>query len=95
MFSPQFGQLVQLLPDVEIKDLKVTLGLKRPYILNDILYIYNLKNSLEFKFLVFWRKWTPFIDQKYNPEKVPKNWARPSLPLIWTKFKFKILSGVP
>ena len=30
------------------------------------------KNSLEFKLLAFWRKYTPFIDQKCTYEKVTK-----------------------
>ena len=45
-------------------------------------------NSLKFKSLAFWRKKTPFIDQKCTYEKVPKNWAGPPPPpLIWTKSK--------
>ena len=42
-----------------------------------MLYIYNLKNGLRFKLLAFWRKCTPFIDQKCTYEKVPKIWAGP------------------
>ena len=39
------------------------------------------KNSLKFKILAFWRKKTPFIDQKCTYEKVTqKNWAGPSPP---------------
>ena len=38
--SPPFGQLVQLFSDVEIQDLKVSLGLKMLCILYIILYIY-------------------------------------------------------
>ena len=38
-----FGQLVQLISQVKIQDLKVSLGLKIVYILYNILYIYNLK----------------------------------------------------
>ena len=41
-----------------------------------ILYTYNLKKSLEFKSLAFWRKQFPFIDQKCTYEKVPKNLGR-------------------
>ena len=37
--SPQFGKLVQLFSDVEIQDLKVSLGLKILYIHYNILYI--------------------------------------------------------
>ena len=37
---PPFGQLVQLFSDVEIQDLKVSLGLKMLCILYIILYIY-------------------------------------------------------
>ena len=44
-------------------------------------------NSLKFKSLALWRKKTPFIDQKCFYEKVPKNWAGPPHPLIWTKSK--------
>ena len=40
------------------------------------------KNILKFKLLAFWRKLTPFIDQKCTYEKVTKIWAGPSLPLI-------------
>ena len=43
--SPQFGQLGPLFSDVKIQDLKVSLELKILYILYDILYICNLKNS--------------------------------------------------
>ena len=68
--SPQFGQLVQLFSDVKIQDLKVSLELKIKYVLYNILYIYNLKNSLKFRLLAFWRKLTPFIDQKCFYEKV-------------------------
>ena len=32
----------------------------------------QLKNSLMFKLLSFWRKYTPFIDQKCTYEKVTK-----------------------
>ena len=39
--------------DVEIQDLKVSLGLKILYILYDI---YNLKRNLKFTLLAFWRK---------------------------------------
>ena len=41
--SPQFGQLLQCFADVEIQDLKVSLGLKILYMLYNILYKYNLK----------------------------------------------------
>ena len=36
-------------------------------------HVYNLKNSLKFKLLAFWREWTPFIDQKCTYEKGTKN----------------------
>ena len=42
---PQFGQLGPLFSDVKIQDLKVSLELKILYILYNILYICNLKNS--------------------------------------------------
>ena len=42
---PQFGQLGPLFSEVEIQDLKVGLELKILYILYNILYICNLKNS--------------------------------------------------
>ena len=42
---PQFGQLGPLFSEVKIQDLKVSLELKILYILYDILYICNLKNS--------------------------------------------------
>ena len=42
---PQFGQLGPLFSEVEIQDLKVSLELKILYILYNILYICNLKNS--------------------------------------------------
>ena len=48
-------------------------------------HVYNLKNSLKFKLLAFWRKLTPFIDQKCTYEKVTKIWAGP--PPIWIKSK--------
>ena len=50
-------------------------------------HVYNLRNSLKFKRLAFWRKWTPFIDQKCTYEKVTKNLGRAPSPLIWTKSK--------
>ena len=40
-------------------------------------HLYNLKNSLKFKLLAFWRKKTPIIDQQCTYEKVPeKNLGR-------------------
>ena len=42
---PQFGQLGPLFSEVEIQDLKVSLELRILYILYNILYICNLKNS--------------------------------------------------
>ena len=36
----------------------------------------TIKDSLKFKLLAFWRKWTPFIDQKCTFEKVPKKLGR-------------------
>ena len=50
-------------------------------------HVYNLKNSLKFKLLAFWRKQTPFIAQKCTSKKVPKNLGSALLPLIWTKSK--------
>ena len=51
--------------------------------------VHNLKkNSLNFKLLAFWRKYTPFIDQKCTYEKVTKKLGRAlPLPLIWTTSK--------
>ena len=42
---PQFGQLGPFFSDVKIQDLKVSLELRILYILCNILYICNLKNS--------------------------------------------------
>ena len=42
---PQFGQLGPLFLEVEIQDLKVSLELRILYVLYNILYICNLKNS--------------------------------------------------
>ena len=42
---PQFGQLGPLFSEVEIQDLKVSLELRILYVLYNILYICNLKNS--------------------------------------------------
>ena len=42
---PEFGQLGPLFSDVKIQDLKISLELKILYILYNILYICNLKNS--------------------------------------------------
>ena len=42
---PQFGQLGPLFSEVEIQDLKISLELRILYILYNILYICNLKNS--------------------------------------------------
>ena len=67
--SPKFGQVVQL----------------QNYSLSKIIqrqntcfvgHVYNLENSQRFKLLAFWRKWTPFIDQKCTYEKAPKNSGR-------------------
>ena len=41
----QFGQLGPLFSEVEIQDLKVSLELRILYVLYNILYICNLKNS--------------------------------------------------
>ena len=38
-------------------------------------HAYNIKNSLEFKLLAFWRKYTPFIDQKCTYKKVTKQFV--------------------
>ena len=43
--DPNSGNLVLFFSDVKIQDLKVSLELKILYILYDILYICNLKNS--------------------------------------------------
>ena len=40
-------------------------------------HVYNLKNSFKFKLLAFWRKLTPFIDQKRTHEKVTTNLGSP------------------
>ena len=57
--------LVQLFPNVEIQDLKVSVGLKIPYMHFNTLNIYiQPKNILTFKLLAFWRMQTPVIDQK-------------------------------
>ena len=50
-------------------------------------HVYNLKNSLKFKLLAFWRKQTPFVEQKCTYENVTKNLGRALPPLIWTKSK--------
>ena len=42
---PQFGQLGPLFSEIEIQDLKVSLELRILYVLYNILYICNLKNS--------------------------------------------------
>ena len=42
---PQFGQLGPLFSEVKIQDFKVSLELRILYVLYNILYIYNLKNS--------------------------------------------------
>ena len=39
-------------------------------------HVYNLKGILKLKLLAFWRKETPFIDQKCTYEKVPKKLGR-------------------
>ena len=44
--------------------------------------MHNLKNSLKFKLLAFWRKSTPFIDQKCTYEKVPKKFGQGPPPLF-------------
>ena len=43
--DPNLGNLVLFFSEVKIQDLKVSLELKILYILYDILYICNLKNS--------------------------------------------------
>ena len=50
---PQFGQLCPFFSEVKIQDLKGSLELKILYILYDILYICNLKDSLKFNTLAF------------------------------------------
>ena len=54
--SPQFGQLEQFFSDVKIQDLKISSELKILYILYNILYICNLKNSSKFNPLAFLKK---------------------------------------
>ena len=49
--------------------------------------MYTTLNSLKFKLLAFWRKKTPFIDQKCTYEKLTKNMGRALPPLIWTPSK--------
>ena len=44
--SPKFGQLLQRFADVEIQDLKVSLGLKILYILYNILYKYTTSKTV-------------------------------------------------
>ena len=39
-------------------------------------HVYNLKDILKLKLLAFWRKETPFIDQKCTYEEVTKNFGR-------------------
>ena len=51
-----FPQLVPLFSDVEIQDLKDSLGLKILCVLSIVLHVHNLKNSLKFKLLAFWKK---------------------------------------
>ena len=75
--SPQFGQLVQLFSDVEIQDLKVSLGLKVLY----ILYLYNLKDSSKLKLLAL-EEVDSFFTKNAPLENVPKNLDRASPPLI-------------
>ena len=43
--DPNSGNLVLFFPDVKIQDLKVSLELRILYVLYNILYICNLKNS--------------------------------------------------
>ena len=71
-----FGWSILLL--FEVRDVLTKKGIKNTiYII--IYYVkYNLKTSLKFKLLAFWRKWTPFIDQKCTYEKMnrqQKIWA--------------------
>ena len=40
-------------------------------------HVYNLKNSLMFKLLAFWRNYTPFIDQKALMKRQQKICAGP------------------
>ena len=59
-------------------------------------HIYNIENSLKFKLLAFWRKWTPFIDQKCTYEKVPKLGRASPFPSFGQNPKEQqILRGVP
>ena len=53
-----------------------------------VIYIQPKENSLKFKLLAFWRKQTPFIDQKCTYKRYQtKNSGRALPPLIWTKCK--------
>ena len=90
---PQFGQPVQLLSSVKIKDLKVNLGLKILYIHDIISYICNLKKQFKVQIIGIWRKSTPLIDQKCTYEKVPTNFGRALPPHIWTKSKRRAISS--
>ena len=54
--DPNLGNLVLFFLEVKIQDLKVSLELKILYILYDILYICNLKNSSKFNKLAFLKK---------------------------------------
>ena len=70
--SPQFGKLVKLFSDVNIKDLKASLELKKIlHILYNILYIYNLRKQLKVQIIGMLRKKALFIDQRSTYEKVP------------------------
>ena len=90
---PQLGQLVQLflnaknvdLSDIQ-NDLLSKILLKSRQNTCFVGHVYNLKNSLMFKLLAFWRKYTPFIDQKALMKRRQKICAGPP-PLVWTKSK--------
>ena len=62
--------------DVEIQDLKDSLGLKILYALYVIFYIYNLKNSLKFTLLALQKEETPLLTENAHLENVTKNLCR-------------------
>ena len=75
--SPKFGQLVPLFfntKNVDLSDIQndsLSKILKAEYLLCGSCI--QPKNSLKFKLLAFWRKQTPFIDQKCNLYIIQKN----------------------
>ena len=58
-----------------------------------IYYIYTTYKQFKVQIIGVLEEIHPFyIDQKCTYEKEPKNWARPSLPLIWTRSKRRAVS---